>query len=78
MHNTKRTTRTCFDYDSVYLPFYLCYVMQINTMALSTDYVLRIGAFDHTGRAPIDKAEGVTFGGVFLCFLHSCVNFGLQ
>jgi hypothetical protein len=34
---------------------------QINTMALSTDYVLRLGPFDHTGKAPADKAEGTVF-----------------
>lgn len=29
----------------------------INTMALSTDYVLRTGPYDHTGRAPANKDE---------------------
>jgi len=29
----------------------------VNTMSLSTDYAIRTGAFDHTGRAPKDPAE---------------------
>ncbi|CAI2169776.1 17931_t:CDS:10 [Funneliformis geosporum] len=29
----------------------------VNTMALSTDFVLRTGAFDHTGRIPKDENE---------------------
>ena len=29
----------------------------VNTLALNTDYVLRTGAYDHTGYAPIDPAE---------------------
>lgn len=31
----------------------------VNTMALSTDYVLRTGPFDHTGKRPKDVEEGV-------------------
>lgn len=29
----------------------------VNTMALSTEYVLRSGAYDHTGKAPADQQE---------------------
>jgi ribosome assembly protein 4 len=29
----------------------------VNTMALSTESVLRSGAFDHTGKAPADQQE---------------------
>ncbi|KJE92636.1 NLE1 protein [Capsaspora owczarzaki ATCC 30864] len=32
----------------------------VNVMALSTDYVLRTGAFDHTGRAPATPEEAKT------------------
>eukprot|EP00878_Enallax_costatus_P035497 GHUV01039617.1.p1 GENE.GHUV01039617.1~~GHUV01039617.1.p1 ORF type:complete len:135 (-),score=16.46 GHUV01039617.1:83-487(-) len=31
----------------------------VNTLALSTEYVLRTGAFDHTGRAPEDPQEAM-------------------
>jgi len=31
----------------------------VNTMALSTDFVLRTGAFDHTGKIPKDENEGI-------------------
>lgn len=30
----------------------------VNTLALNTDYVLRTGAFDHTGVQPEDAKEG--------------------
>ena len=33
----------------------------VNTMALSTDFVLRTGAFDHTGKIPKDENEGKIF-----------------
>lgn len=33
----------------------------VNTMALSTDFVLRTGAFDHTGKIPKDEKEGKKF-----------------
>lgn len=31
----------------------------VNTIALSTDFVLRTGFFDHTGRIPKDENQGV-------------------
>lgn len=30
----------------------------VNTLALNTDFVLRTGPYDHTGKAPKDEAEG--------------------
>lgn len=30
----------------------------VNTMALNTDFVLRTGAFDHTGKVPKNDEEG--------------------
>jgi WD40 repeat protein len=30
----------------------------VNSLALSTDYVLRTGAYDHTGKIPSSKEEG--------------------
>jgi ribosome assembly protein 4 len=30
----------------------------VNTVALSTDFVLRTGPFDHTGKVPKDDEEG--------------------
>jgi hypothetical protein len=30
----------------------------VNTMALSTDFVLRTGPYDHTGKVPKDDEEG--------------------
>jgi hypothetical protein len=34
----------------------------VNTMALSTDYILRTGAFDPTAKAPKDDEEGELSG----------------
>jgi ribosome assembly protein 4 len=31
----------------------------VNTLALSTEYVLRTGAHDHTGKAPKDPQEAL-------------------
>jgi hypothetical protein len=31
----------------------------VNTLALSTEYVLRTGAHDHTGKAPKDPQEAM-------------------
>lgn len=30
----------------------------VNTMALGTDFVLRTGPYDHTGKVPKDDTEG--------------------
>lgn len=32
----------------------------VNTMALSTDFVLRTGPFDHAGKKPKDDEEGTS------------------
>lgn len=37
---------------------YIAYIY-INLMHVKGDYVLRTGPFDHTGRAPAGKAEGM-------------------
>jgi ribosome assembly protein 4 len=34
----------------------------VNTLALNTDYVLRTGAYDHTGKEYSDKKEGTALG----------------
>lgn len=48
----------------------------MNTLALSTEAVLRSGAHDHTGRAPADPQEAMQVGWecnnsiiVFVCWL---------
>jgi hypothetical protein len=43
----------------------------VNTLALSTEYVLRTGAHDHTGKAPKDPQEALQVRLVCL-LLHSC------
>lgn len=44
----------------------------VNTLALSTESVLRTGAFDHTGRAPEDPQEAMKVCGIMLgsCCQH--------
>lgn len=37
----------------------------VNTLALSAEYALRTGPFDHTGTAPIDPAEAQQVGAVY-------------
>ena len=31
----------------------------VNTMALSTDFTLRTGAYDHTGKSPSDETAAI-------------------
>lgn len=46
----------------------------VNTMALSTEYVLRTGAFDHTGKAPEDPKEAMKVWAELCCLLlATCV-----
>jgi hypothetical protein len=52
----------------------------VNTLALSTEAVLRSGAYDHTGKAPADQQEAMqvrpggchVLNAVYMCTLSGC------
>jgi hypothetical protein len=46
----------------------------VNTLALSTEYVLRTGAHDHTGKAPKDPQEAMQVR--LVCMSLAAVMFG--